>query len=145
MALRMRRSHDSDSSSSFCNPLDEEDGKQQDSKEPQHDEDCPWRSAVDPSSGKTYYYHIKTRETQWLKPLEMASREEKEALAAKERRQKEFFAAMEANILQSIAQGFKAPEKKNLLAGDNLFSRQFMELLGSCLSQNATSFLVSRI
>lgn len=109
-SLQMRSTvYDSDSDSDFDNPLSEE------TKEPEYGEDCPWRSVVDPASGKTYYYHAETRETQWNKPSEMASREEKEALAAKERKQKDFFAAMEANIMQSIAQGFKAPEKKNRL------------------------------
>ncbi|CAB9516668.1 Cyclin [Seminavis robusta] len=108
-ALRLRRnSHfDSDSDSDWC----EEETKAQ----PQDDDDCPWRSAVDPTSGKTYYYHSQTRETQWRKPIEMASREEREALAAKERRQKDFFAAMEANIMKSISQGNKAPEKQSRL------------------------------
>lgn len=109
-SLQMRSTvYDSDSDSDFDNPLSEE------TKEPEYSDDCPWRSVVDPASGKTYYYHAETRETQWNKPSEMASREEKEALAAKERKQKDFFAAMEANIMQSIAQGFKAPEKKNRL------------------------------
>lgn len=112
--LRLTRGHDSDSSSDFYNPEDDE-RKEESKGEPEVDDDCPWRSAVDPASGKTYYYHITTRATQWMKPIEMASREEKEALAAKEKRQKDFFAAMEANILQSIAQGFKAPEKTTQL------------------------------
>lgn len=64
-----------------------------------------WKSAVDPKSGKTYYYHTVTRETQWRKPLELASDEEKRKMAEKEAKQKDFFAAMEANILNSLAQG----------------------------------------
>jgi len=114
-----KTNYDSDSSSE-CIPDD--DGKNEQpaaaaaaASETAVDEDCPWRSAVDPNSGKTYYYHTVTRETQWRKPIEMASREEREAVAAKEKRQKEFFAAMESNILNSISQGFKAPEKKNKL------------------------------
>ena len=64
-----------------------------------------WKSAVDPKSGRTYYYNAKTRETQWRKPMELASPAERSEMEAKERKQKEFFAAMEANILKSIAQG----------------------------------------
>ena len=28
-----------------------------------------WRSAIDPSNGNTYYYHVETRQTQWHFPL----------------------------------------------------------------------------
>ena len=45
-----------------------------------------WRTAVDPSSGRTYYYHVDTRETQWRKPLDLASDEEKEEMRKKEER-----------------------------------------------------------
>jgi len=64
-----------------------------------------WKSAVDPNSGKTYYYHTVTRETQWRKPLELATDEEKRKMDEKESKQKDFFAAMEANILNSLSQG----------------------------------------
>jgi hypothetical protein len=64
-----------------------------------------WKSAVDPRTGRTYYYHDVTRETQWRKPMELATDEEKRAMEEKERKQKDFFAAMEANILNSISQG----------------------------------------
>ena len=104
---------DSDDSDSDC--LAHDDASSSSGQHEEADEDCPWRSAVDPQSGRTYYYHVKTRETQWRKPMEMASREERDAIAAKEKRQKEFFAAMESNILKSISAGMKAPEKKSLL------------------------------
>ena len=29
-----------------------------------------WRPAVDPNTGKTYWYHQITRQTQWTNPLE---------------------------------------------------------------------------
>mmetsp|Transcript_24569 Transcript_24569/g.57654 ORF Transcript_24569/g.57654 Transcript_24569/m.57654 type:complete len:792 (+) Transcript_24569:504-2879(+) len=64
-----------------------------------------WKTAVDPKSGKTYYYHSVTRETQWRKPMELASAEEKEAMEEKEKRQRDFFSAMEANILKNLQTG----------------------------------------
>jgi WW domain len=68
-------------------------------------ESSHWKSAVDPKSGRTYYYHEVTRETQWRKPMELATDEEKRAMEEKERKQKDFFAAMEANILNAVSQG----------------------------------------
>jgi hypothetical protein len=64
-----------------------------------------WKAAVDPKSGRTYYYHSLTRETQWSMPVEMASEEERAAMQEKEQKQKDFFAMMEANILKSISSG----------------------------------------
>jgi WW domain len=64
-----------------------------------------WKSAVDPRTGRTYYYHELTRETQWRKPMDLASNDEKKAMEDKERKQKDFFSAMEANILASMSQG----------------------------------------
>jgi hypothetical protein len=64
-----------------------------------------WKSAVDPRSGRTYFYHDLTRETQWRKPTELASVSERRTMEEKERKQKDFFAAMEANILNSMSNG----------------------------------------
>jgi hypothetical protein len=64
-----------------------------------------WKSAVDPKSGKKYYYNTVTRETQWKKPLELISDKEKQKIAEKEAKQKDFFAAMEANMLNSLSEG----------------------------------------
>jgi hypothetical protein len=68
-----------------------------------------WRSVVDPKTGRTYYYDVVTRQTQWRKPLELATDEERKAIEEKERKQKEFFAAMESNILKSLAGGSLVP------------------------------------
>jgi hypothetical protein len=40
-------------------------------------EENEWRSAVDIKSGRTYYFNVKTLETQWRKPLELASESER--------------------------------------------------------------------
>lgn len=74
-----------------------------------------WRSAQDPDSGRTYYYHVETRETQWSKPLELASPKERKAIEDKERQQREFFAAMEANIMNSIAAGNFVKTKQEII------------------------------
>jgi hypothetical protein len=64
-----------------------------------------WRTAIDPRSGRTYYYHTETRQSQWRKPPELATPRELEEAREKEQQQREFFAAMEANILRSISTG----------------------------------------
>ena len=93
----------------FKNKVEEGNVKGQSSSLPRADQRMSstshWKSAVDPRTGRTYYYHELTRETQWRKPMELASTEERRAMEEKERRQKDFFAAMEANILKSMSQG----------------------------------------
>lgn len=64
-----------------------------------------WRAAVDEKSGRTYYFNKKTRATQWRKPIELATDAEREEMERKERTQKAFFSAMEANILKSMETG----------------------------------------
>ena len=64
-----------------------------------------WESAVDPKTGRTYYYNALTRETQWRKPIELATDDERIIMEEKERKQREFFSAMEANIIKSMASG----------------------------------------
>lgn len=69
-----------------------------------------WKTAVDPKSGRTYWYHAVTRETQWRKPLCCATPVERREAATKEQQTRDFFAGMEANILRSLASGaFAAP------------------------------------
>jgi len=64
-----------------------------------------WKTAIDPKSGKKYYYDVNTRETQWQKPLDLATREERRVIEEKERKQRDFFKAMEKNILKSMQSG----------------------------------------
>lgn len=64
-----------------------------------------WRTAQDPSTGRTYYFHVETRETQWRKPVELASDQEKEEMRKKEEQQRSFFATMESNILKNLQSG----------------------------------------
>eukprot|EP00980_Cylindrotheca_fusiformis_P011080 scaffold2551_cov113-Cylindrotheca_fusiformis.AAC.19 len=67
-----------------------------------------WRTAKDPKTGRTYYYHTKTRISQWDKPAEVRAAERKQ----KDERRKEaiqFFRDMERNILDSIAKGEPIP------------------------------------
>jgi hypothetical protein len=64
-----------------------------------------WRSAVDSKSGKTYYYDAITRETQWRKPLELATLSEREKIEEKDRQLRDFFRSMEMNILKASDRG----------------------------------------
>ncbi|GKZ01381.1 hypothetical protein MPSEU_001089000 [Mayamaea pseudoterrestris] len=62
-----------------------------------------WKTAKDPASGREYYYHVETRQTQWRKPLELATADERKTLMEKDQQQRAFFQAMEKNILQGLA------------------------------------------
>ena len=48
---------------------------------------------------------MRTRETRWKQPLELASAEEQAARRVEERTLREFFAGMERNILRRIEDG----------------------------------------
>ena len=63
-----------------------------------------WKTAVDPKSGRTYYYNTKTLETQWRKPLCCATPSERRAAIKKEKQTLAFFASMEQNILRTMQQ-----------------------------------------
>lgn len=72
---------------------------------------CPgakWKTAIDPSTGKTYYYDSLSRKTQWDKPFEVKEYERRQKL---ERRQRDaaFFKEMERNILNSLERGELIP------------------------------------
>jgi len=92
-----------------------------------------WKSAVDPKSGKTYYYDAITRQTQWAKPPELATAQEKKAMLEKQRKQTDFFRAMEANILHSLQAGH--------LPGDSSHNHQ---LYSSTTSSPETSNMEER-
>mmetsp|Transcript_2242 Transcript_2242/g.3145 ORF Transcript_2242/g.3145 Transcript_2242/m.3145 type:complete len:787 (+) Transcript_2242:88-2448(+) len=71
-----------------------------------------WKTAIDPASGRTYYYDSVSRRTQWEKPpeiraMERAKRKEKRRL------DKLFFAEMEQNIYDSLARGECIPSSSS--------------------------------
>lgn len=74
-----------------------------------NDEEILWKEAVDPRSGKAYFYHTVTRKTQWHKPDEIRAME-KRLKEEKRRQDKLFFAEMERNIIKSL-------EKKECIPG----------------------------
>eukprot|EP00590_Aulacoseira_subarctica_P003533 CAMPEP_0172434356 /NCGR_PEP_ID=MMETSP1064-20121228/70589_1 /TAXON_ID=202472 /ORGANISM="Aulacoseira subarctica , Strain CCAP 1002/5" /LENGTH=264 /DNA_ID=CAMNT_0013182569 /DNA_START=545 /DNA_END=1336 /DNA_ORIENTATION=- len=64
-----------------------------------------WHTAVDPDSKRTYYYNLETYETQWEKPMDLASGMEYLQMIEHEQKKREFFAAMELNIRTSLSLG----------------------------------------
>jgi hypothetical protein len=86
-----------------------------------------WQSAVDPKSGRTYYFNTITRETQWRMPMELASESERAIMEAKERKQKEFFACMEANILRNFASGTIGTPKQGELKKDPSAKKEMLK------------------
>jgi hypothetical protein len=81
---------------------DDDDENDDDDDDDSSNEAIHWKTAVDATSGRTYYYHTQTRETQWGKPLCCAAPAERAAAKAREASTRNFFAAMEANIRRSI-------------------------------------------
>lgn len=67
-----------------------------------------WKAAVDPMTGRTYYYDAVTRRTQWEKPPEVRQME-KQKKAQRRKRDRLFFQEMEKNILKSLRRGEMVP------------------------------------
>lgn len=71
-------------------------------------EAAAWRTALDPTTQKLYYWNIHTREARWKKPIELASPAERAEMLRKEKVQKDFFAEMERNIKKRMEGGLLA-------------------------------------
>jgi len=69
-----------------------------------------WRATKDPKTGRTYYYDVLTRETQWTKPRELQDAAEREALDAKEAEKRAFFDEMERNMRANLANGLSSAD-----------------------------------
>lgn len=67
-----------------------------------------WKTANDPRTGRPYYYHSKTRVTQWEKPAEIKALEKK-MRKEKKKQDAKFFEEMEQNINRSIGMGELIP------------------------------------
>ncbi|KAL3937710.1 MAG: hypothetical protein SGBAC_007237 [Bacillariaceae sp.] len=67
-----------------------------------------WKTAKDPRTGRPYYYHSKTRVTQWEKPAEVKALEKK-IRQEKKRQDTTFFREMEQNLQRSIGRGELIP------------------------------------
>lgn len=72
-----------------------------------------WKAAVDPTTGRTYYYDAVTRMTQWEKPAEVRQME-KQRRAQRKKSDRQFFQEMEKNILRSLARGEVVPGIPNV-------------------------------
>lgn len=71
-----------------------------------------WKTAVDKTSGRVYYYDSVTRRTQWGKPEEIRSQERRRK-QERRRRDRKFFDEMEANILKALERGEMIPGVPN--------------------------------
>ncbi|KAH8043662.1 SNAP receptor [Aureococcus anophagefferens] len=58
-----------------------------------------------PKTGRTYYYDVLTRETQWTKPRELQDDRERAAIDAKNAEKRQFFDEMERNMRKNFAAG----------------------------------------
>eukprot|EP00903_Cladosiphon_okamuranus_P005385 g5376.t1 len=84
---------------------DEDEDEEDDDDEEGLEEAALWRSVADPQTGKTYYYHVVTRESVWDKPLALCSARERADVTRRRDQQRSFFAEMEGNIRTKIGQG----------------------------------------
>lgn len=93
---------------------------QQQQKIPKTSNNSPphnWKSALDPKTGRTYYYHSITKKTTWDKPIELQTPEEQRIIKIKEQQKRDFFSAMETNVRRNLELGLVpgciTPPKKN--------------------------------
>jgi len=88
-----------------------------------------WETAIDPATGRTYYFDSVTRETQWEKPPEIKAMERAKR-KEKRRQDKLFFKEMERNIHNSLARGERAPSAPSILQNNstkqNMMQRSFV-------------------
>ena len=76
-----------------------------------------WRAAKDPKTGRTYYYDVLTRETQWTKPRELQDDRERAAIDAKNAEKRQFFDEMERNMRKNFAAGLTSVDIQEPVSG----------------------------
>jgi len=67
-------------------------------KNAEHKDSADWHSTKDPKTGRIYYYNAKTRATQWDKPIQLMTPEERDEKLRLKEETKKFFRDMELNI-----------------------------------------------
>jgi hypothetical protein len=80
-------------------------------------DELSWKMAVDPKSGRRYYYDTKSGETTWVKPVELAVGEEREEILRKREETRSFFCDMERNMRLKVTDSTGAPEAKIVEGG----------------------------
>jgi hypothetical protein len=68
-----------------------------------------WKAVIDPNTGRTYYYHRKTRETTWTKPPDVARAEKESAKASKFPRTKAPTIAVAESLVSTINASIAVP------------------------------------
>lgn len=74
-------------------------------EEKQRIDKSKWHSAVDLATKRVYYYNCETNQTQWDKPLDLATGLQHLQILEREQMQRKWFAAMEFNIRAHLVQG----------------------------------------